>query len=247
VKAAASRIVQVDELDLDFVPRSWPFAVQRAGEIARHWRERIAAQPKLYDGRVLLLGAHELTTRRDGAAVLRGSYFEARFSAFLAWRDFGFPDAQVCNAFSMAALQSSDGAYLLGEMGVQTANAGSIYFASGTPDPQDIVADKVDLAASVRRELQEETGLAPSDVTMAAGWTVVYAPPRIACMKAMRIDMAASQARTRIEAFLARETEPELARMHVVGTVSDIDASRSPAFIVDYLRRAFGESQSSVG
>jgi 8-oxo-dGTP pyrophosphatase MutT (NUDIX family) len=247
VKAVASRIVQVDELDLDFEPRSWPFAVQRADEIARHWRERSAAQPKLYDGRVLLLGAHEFITRRDGAAVLRGSYFEASFSAFLAWRDFGFPDAEVCNAFSMAALQSSDGAFLLGEMDAHTANAGSIYFAAGTPDPQDIVARKVDLTASVERELQEEIGLAPSEVTMAPGWTLVYAPPRIACMKAMRIDIAALQAKARIEAFLARETEPELARMHVVGTVSDIDALRSPAFIVDYLQHVLGKNQSSVG
>jgi 8-oxo-dGTP pyrophosphatase MutT (NUDIX family) len=242
VTGAASRIVDVDELDLDFAPRPWGFALQRAADIAEHWRRRVAAQPRLYDGRVLLLGEHEFAPRSDGTCVLRGSYFEASFSAFLAWRDFGFPDAQVCNAFSMAALRASDGAFLLGEMGAHTANAGAIYFAAGTPDPQDVVAGKVDLAASVARELLEETGLAPADVGVAPGWTLIYAPPRIACMRRMRISLPAAAAKAHIEAFLSREAEPELARIHVVATAADIDAARSPAFIVDYLRHAMAEA-----
>ena len=196
----------------------------------------------MFDGRVLLLGAHEFSARDDGATTLRGTYFEVDFSAFLAWRDFGFPDAQVRNAFAMAALQSSDGAFLLGEMGAHTANAGSIYFAGGTPDALDIFAGKVDLTASVMRELQEETGLTPEDVATAPGWTIVDAPPRIACLKPMRIAATASQAKARIEAFLAQDRQPELARIHVVGALADIEAARSPAFIVDYLRRELAAS-----
>jgi len=247
VTPAPSRIVEVAELDLDFRPEPWSFAVKRAEDIADHWRNRKLAQPRLYDGRVLLLGSHEFDRRADGASVLRGTYFETSFSAFLAWRDFNFPDAQVCNAFSMAALRTFDGAFLLGEMGSHTANAGSIYFASGTPDPQDVVSGKVDLAASVERELLEETGLASAEVEIAPGWTLVYAPPRIACMKAMRIDIAACRAKERIDAFLASEVDPELARMHIVATAADIDASRSPTFIVDYLQHAFRKDHSSVG
>ena len=59
---------------------------------------------------------------------------EARSEKSLAWRDFGFPDANIANGFSMAALLSADGAFDLGEMAPHTANAGAIYFPSGTPD-----------------------------------------------------------------------------------------------------------------
>jgi 8-oxo-dGTP pyrophosphatase MutT (NUDIX family) len=244
LKAGASRILDVAELDFAFEPREWPFAVERADDIARHWRQRKAQKPQMFNGRVLLLGQHEFISRHDGATILRGSYFEVDFSAFLAWRDFGFPDSPVCNCFSMAALRSMDGAFLLGEMGAHTANAGSIYFAAGTPDAQDVFAGKVDLAASVARELREETGLGADDVAMAPNWTIVYAPPRIACIKLTRVAASAFEVKARMDAFLRKENQPELARIHVVAAPADIDAARSPAFIIDYLRYALGADQS---
>jgi 8-oxo-dGTP pyrophosphatase MutT (NUDIX family) len=240
VTGARSRILGVAELDFAFEPRPWAFASERADAIAQHWRKRKAAKPELFDCRVLLLGRHEFLTRGDGATILSGGFFEVDFSAFLAWRDFGFPDAEVCNCFSTAALRSADGAFLLGEMAEHTANSGMIYFAAGTPDPKDVFAGKVDLAASVKRELLEETGIASAEVAMAPGWTVVHAPPRIACMKSAQLAMSAEQAKARIEAFLSAEPQPELARIHVVASPRDIDAKRSPAFVVDYLRHALG-------
>lgn len=235
--SSALRIVEVAELDFAYQPRPWPFAIERAADIAQHWRERTAERPEMFDGRVLLLGSREFAWRGDGAKVLRGAYFEVDYSAFLAWRDFGFPDAQVGNCFSMAALRSSDGAFLLGEMGAHTANAGLIYFAAGTPDAHDIFDGRVDLMANIQRELREETGVTPDEVALGAGWTVVDTGHRIACLKTARLAMTASAAKARIEAFLARETQPELARMHIVRTSADIDGARVPPFIVGYLRR----------
>ena len=82
----------------------------------------------------------------DGhAPVFRCAYLETDFKAFLAWRDFGMPAAGIRNAFGMAALISADGAFILGEMASHTANAGRIYFASGTPDPSDILSETVDI------------------------------------------------------------------------------------------------------
>ena len=103
---------------------------------------------------------------RTAPLVLRGDYFETDFADFLAWRDFGFPGESVCNGFSMAALQGSDGAFLLGEMAAHTANAGAIYFAAGTPDRQDVFGERVDLAASVTRELEEETGVSAAEIRL---------------------------------------------------------------------------------
>ncbi|MGD1016400.1 MAG: hypothetical protein ABR863_08175 [Roseiarcus sp.] len=152
----ASRIVELAELDLALVARPWPFAEAEAAAIAAHWRTRLAAKPRLYNGRVLLLGEHALERRADGAQALRGAFFETDYAAFIAWRDFGYPDAQVCNAFSAAALASRDGAFLLGEMAAHTLNAGAIYFPCGTPDPKDVFAGRVDLEQSAARELEEE-------------------------------------------------------------------------------------------
>jgi 8-oxo-dGTP pyrophosphatase MutT (NUDIX family) len=239
---AGARIFKVAELDCLFEPRRWAFAEDRAGEIADHWEARKAALPSLFDGRVLLSGRHNFVKREDGATVLRGAYFEVDYKAFLAWRDFGFPDASVCNCFSMAALQSSDGAFLLGEMAAHTANAGSVYFAAGTPDPSDIFGARVDLAASVRRELQEETGISPDEVAMAPDWTIVCQPPRIACMKIMRMSETAQTTKRRVEAFLAREPKAELRRVHIVRRSRDIEKINCPGFVADFLRYALGEA-----
>ena len=55
------------------------------------------------------------------------SYFETDFASFLAWRDWGFPDAGVFNGFGVGALRAADGAFVLGEMAHHTSNAGRNY------------------------------------------------------------------------------------------------------------------------
>jgi 8-oxo-dGTP pyrophosphatase MutT (NUDIX family) len=239
-----ARIETIDALDLSLTQRAWPFAESEAERIAAHWRTRIAAKPKLFNGRVLLMGRHAIERAREGA-TLRGEYFETDFAAFLAWRDFGYPDPAVINTFSMAALIGSDGGFLVGEMAPHTSNAGAIYFPAGTPDRKDVFAGKVDLTASALRELNEETGVEPREVTFAPAWTVVYAPPRIACLKIMRLAEPAETVRTRIEAFLAKDKEPELSAMQVVRSAGDVDRRHTPAFLVDFFDYAF--AQRSVG
>ena len=240
---SGSRILEVAEFDLRVERFDWPFAIERAAEIRSHWEKRRAAQPSLFNGRVLLMARHAFETRTDGTILLRGSYFETDFADFLAWRDFGFPGESVCNGFSMAALRGSDGAFLLGEMAAHTANAGAIYFAAGTPDRQDVFGDRLDLEASVRRELEEETGISARETRYDPSWIVIDAPPRIACMKVMRLAVAAGEAKTRIEAFLARETHPELARIHIARRPEDIDPARAPAFVIDFLSYALKKGE----
>jgi hypothetical protein len=238
-------VLQVAELDLIFEPSRWAFAERRAASIAAHWARLRKTKPTLFNGRVLLLGRRVIEARPDGALKLKGVYFETDYADFLAWREFGYPGEPVDNCFSMAALRGADGAFLLGEMAAHTYSAGQIYFPAGTPDPNDVFEGRVDLEASVRRELFEETGVKSGETTIAPDWTLVFAPQRIACMKLMRLAVSAARVKARIDAFLARDPHSEFSSMHIVRSAYDIDETRVPIFVAEYLRSAF--AQRSVG
>src|SRR4051812_36205297 len=126
-------IHRVARLDLTFKPWVWPFALERRDEIAAHFAQRQAEKPDLFNGRILMARNPRFT-----ADSFAADYFEADFASFLAWRDWDWPDRQVFNGFGMGALRCSDGAFVLGEMGQHTANAGKIYFPAGTPDFSDL-------------------------------------------------------------------------------------------------------------
>lgn len=237
-------IFSVARLATAYRPAPWDFARQEAERIDAHWRKCMAAKPKLFDGKVLLLRHAEFFETPEGLGF-RGEFFDTDFRNFLAWRDFGFPDREVFNCFSMAALRSSDGAYLLGEMGGHTMTAGQIYFAAGTPDLNDVYGETVDLAASVARELREETGFEPDEAPVSSGWRLVVEGPRIACMQERRLALSAEEACARAEKFILRDPDPELARLHAVRGPEDIDAERMPGFIRTFLRDAF-RAQANV-
>jgi 8-oxo-dGTP pyrophosphatase MutT (NUDIX family) len=234
-----TRIEAVDALDFRMTSGVWDFSQARADEIAAHWRRRHAEQPKLFNGRVLVLARHALEGR-----TLRGEFIETDFADFLAWREFGLPASNACNGFSMAALRGADGGFLLGEMSPHTASAGAIYFPAGTPDLQDVFGGVVDLEASARRELTEETGLDPTEADVAPGWTIVRAPGRVACMKPMRLRVPAEEARARIEAQLASEARPEFCRIHVVRSEADF-RPRMPEFVRAFMAQVFEVERGS--
>ena len=232
---APPRIEEIASIDLRLRPQPWPFAIERALEIDAHWAELSRANPHHYNGRVLLMRNLAVEPAATGRR-LAGTCFIAEYKAFLAWRDFGFPDQTISNVFAMAALRSADGAYLLGEMAQSTANPGLIYFPAGTPDPGDLEGDAVDLEGSVLRELEEETGIGAQDVALEPGWSVVFQGPRVACMKNTRSSLSAAELVARGAAFIAEEELPELAGLKAVFTVQDLDEERMPDFILTYLR-----------
>ena len=236
-----AHLLEVAELDLAFESSRWEFAERQAAAIATHWARLTKAKPSLFNGRVLLLGKRLIDTRPDGTLRLKGVYFETDYADFVAWTEFGHPGGPVDNCFAMAALRSDDGAFLLGEMAHHTYSAGQIYFPAGTPDPDDVFDDRVDLEASARRELLEETGLLADETSIEPGWTVVIASQRIACMKLMTFPLPAIPLKARIEAFLARDPLAEFVRMHIVRDLEDIDEERVPSFVADYLRYAFAQ------
>jgi 8-oxo-dGTP pyrophosphatase MutT (NUDIX family) len=219
----------IERLELGIAPYAWPFALERRGEIADHFATLRRAKPEIWNGRVLLMKDAAI-----GDGVLRGTYFETGFADFMAWRDWGFPDRAVRNGFSMGALRGSDGGFLLGVMSAFTANAGRVYFPAGTPEPADIVGGSVDLLGSVLRELQEETGLDPADLSVAQDWTVVDHGPRLALMKSIDADRPAEVLRGEVLRHLASEARPELADIRIVRSPHDFDPAM-PDFVTAYL------------
>jgi 8-oxo-dGTP pyrophosphatase MutT (NUDIX family) len=226
-------IHRVTTLDLPLAPWSWPFAEQRRAEIDAHFANVQRAKPKIWNGRVLL-GRNPVFNENRFTA----SYFETDFSSFLAWRDWGFADQSVFNGFGMGALRCSDGAFVLGEMASHTANAGRIYFPSGTPDLDDIADGAVDLAGSVAREVAEETGLTPADYHADADWHCVVLGASVAIIRVLHVDMRGEHLREKIEKNLAWQSQPELSAIHLVRRLSDFTAAM-PLFVTAFLETQF--------
>jgi hypothetical protein len=228
-------IHRVTALDLKVEAWPWPWAAAERERIAAHFVEKQRERPKIWNGRVLLARKAVFSGGR-----LSASYFETDFANLLAWRDWGVPDRTIFNGFGMGALRSSDGAFVLGEMDGATVNAGSIYFPAGTPDPNDVADGALDLAGSVAREMEEETGLMPGDYRPAPHWDCVVVDAAVAMIRILEIDMPGDALKTRIEANLARQEHPELCGIHLARTRADFHASM-PHFIIAFLENQFDE------
>ncbi|MDX7951081.1 NUDIX domain-containing protein [Lichenihabitans sp. Uapishka_5] len=237
-------VIEAAAVTCDVVAFDWPYARHEAEAIEANWLRRVARTPEIWNGRVLLMRDGTL---QAGSArpVFHGRCFETDFKTFLGWRDAGFPSAGVRNVFSMAALESQDGAFILGEMAPHTAPAGQVYFPSGTPDPKDVSQGRVDLEASARRELGEETGLDPAELTWIDGMTLVTSPIRLCCMKRVVSRLPADVLVAQIHSWLATDPQPELARMHVVRGPADITPAM-PAFVVAYLNHRFAATDPAA-
>jgi hypothetical protein len=228
-------IHRVTSLDLRVESWSWPFAAARCAEISAHFAEKQREKPKMWNGRVLL-GRNPVFAGNRFTAC----YFETDFASFLAWRDWGFPDKDVFNGFGMGALRCADGAFVLGEMGQHTSNAGRIYFPSGTPDLDDVIDGMVDISGSVARELEEETGLMPGDYRSETDWHCIYTGRAVAMMRLLHVDMPGEALRAKIMGNLALQQSPELSAIHLVRGTRDLTAAM-PRFVT-----AFIEAQLSL-
>lgn len=229
-------VVPLARIEARLVSYDWGWARDNAERVAENWERRRAARPALFDGPVLLACACAVT---EGAC--RIDFFETTYSRFIAYRDGGSPDGHVANAFAAVVPWSRDGAVVLGEMGPQTANAGQIYFACGTPDRDDVRGAGVDLAGSAGRELREETGLA-LDERAEASWVLLRGDGQLAFLRPVRFGESADDLAARMERHRLTEAEPELARFVIARGAADIDAARMPPFVRAYLASAFGDA-----
>jgi 8-oxo-dGTP pyrophosphatase MutT (NUDIX family) len=220
-------VIPLDRFDLAVAPFDWPFAAARCADIEAHFAARCLTAPGMWNGRILLMRDYAFA-----GGTLRGSFFEADYAAFLAWQEWGFPDRSVANCFSLGALRAADGAYLLGVMGPHTANAGSIYFPAGTPDPKDVRAGTVDFAGSIVREIAEETGL--TGVTVGSRWHAVVDGQYVALITTIERTETAEVLRQAMLRHLASEAQPELSDIRIVRSAADFDP-KMPRFVPAYL------------
>jgi 8-oxo-dGTP pyrophosphatase MutT (NUDIX family) len=228
-------IIRLTEIDATLGDHDWAFPREQRAAIDAFWAKRQAGAPAMFDGRVLL--QHEGYAAGD---IFRAKYFETSYSSFLAWLQMGVPGRLPRNGFAMAALRASDGAFLLGKMAENTANAGKVYFAAGTPDLEDVTSDgRVDLAGSVTRELMEETGLRLDEVRVGTGWTAVFAEKRIAFMREVAIDMPAHEVRLLILERMKTLHEEELSDIVIIRSMADCAPHNMPSFMLDYLAYVF--------
>ena len=223
-------VTRVERLDLRFEPKSWAFAEERRAEIDALFAEKQRANPRLWNGRVLLLHRFKID-----AAVLRGAFLETDYASLNSWLSWGRPDADIWDCFGAAAVMGSDGAFLLGKMAAHTANAGRIYFPCGTPDPSDIVDGKVDFEHSIGRELLEETGLRAGEFQAEPGWTILQERGRIVAYKVLRAGEPGEALKGRVEAHIKRDAHSELAAVHLVRDLSDITTA-IPDYAAAFLR-----------
>lgn len=211
---------------LDFkAGAEWDYPTQNATAIAEEWTRQTAANPALYDGRMLICVDWSFEGGR-----LSGRLAEIPYAAFIHWRNTGCPDRTAANVFGSAVVMSADGAMIMGRMAAHTSNADLIYPFAGSLEPADVDASgTVQVRASAVRELAEESGLDAARATRGDP-LAIRDGPRLSIAYLFRFPETADQLTAKIEAELARQVRPEVSEVVVVRGRSDIDVGRMPGY-----------------
>jgi hypothetical protein len=153
-----NQVLDVATVRLTTSAQPWAFAVENQDAIDAHWTARQRQQPNFFNGTVLVLAGYDVTAER----CLDARFLWTDFKSFLFWRESGWPDRTVMDAFGSALIFSASGKLLLGQQRDGHLNGGLCYPPSGFIDAADVTAEgAIDIEHSVRREIDEE---------LASGW-----------------------------------------------------------------------------
>lgn len=223
----------VRSLDLKVSSDPHPLDLSSAEDVAENWEREVAANPSLFNGKIIL---QRQIRYRDGHVAAEGHV--TSFSTFLWWRRQ--PElAGACHLFGYPVIVSADGALIAVEMASHTANPGQVYFAAGSLDLTDLVDGRCDIDANMRREVREETGL---DLDLAHADPVLYASyrsKRLTLVRLFTYDLTAKALVERINAFARDCVEPEIARAVAIRT-GDPAAERYGVAMLPILAWYFG-------
>lgn len=224
----APSIIPIAGTDIRMVPGDWPMPAALRAQVGSCWAELLAANPHLWDGRILAV----TTPRIDADGVLHAKAMEDAYSVFLTWRGAGFPEIGLHNLFGSALIASSDGALIYGVMGAETANAGRVYPPGGSLEPRDVLADgRADVARSTDLELEEETGL-PASAARKGALVAVFAGPRVSIARMYHFDDTADRLIARIRANLDAQDHRELADVVAIRSRSDAEQAGAVPYAV---------------
>lgn len=196
-------ILPVDVIDVVLDPAPHPYEIGNEAAIQRSWVEEKAAKPALFDGTVVLLATLRY---RDGR--IEGRCHAVRYATFLHWRGTRAGTAQ--HAFAHAMLVSSDNALIAVRMAGHTVNAGKVYFAAGSFEPEDFPSGRVDADLNMRREVLEETGLDLATASADDRYHALSTSRGTVIVRRYFFRETADELVRRIEAFVAKEVEPEI-------------------------------------
>ncbi len=220
------QVTYVQACDLTVSDEAWPFATLNAEAIEAHWQRRHAENPSYFNGCIYVLAQSRLEDQ-----LFSGRLIAAEFKAFLYWKEMGQPDTTVCDVFGSALIRSGDGAILLGRQRAGNLNAGLVYLPGGFIDPRDRNADsRVDIRASVLREVAEETGLLARTLAVSDGFLITTVGQQVSIAVEFVGDGDAAAMMAFMRAAVAHEAEPELEEIVAVRRVADLDALPMPEF-----------------
>lgn len=217
----------------------WPLAMRDRTAIDAAWSEALAANPRYFNGTVFVLRYAQHTDEMFEAEV--GA---AEFKTFLYWRDDPRRDPAVRDVFGTAVVVGADGAVMLGVQGAGQLNTGLAYPPGGLIDPRDLRPDgTIDIAASIARELLEETGLGPAaasgGLVSAPGFLVTVADHFVSIAIVYRSPERARQIADRVTAFIKADRDPELERVVFVASLRDAAGIPSPPHVALLIAHLF--------
>ena len=223
---AGPRVIAVEQCDLIVTQERWPFAERNGAAIDAHWMRRAAENPTYFNGSIHILCEFAIEGGRFSGRLLRTD-----FKSFLYWRETGEPDRSVFDAFGSALIRSRDGAIVLGRQRAGNINAGLSYLPGGFIDVRDVdAAGGVDIRASVLREVAEETGLGPADLTADPGYVITVSKQQISIAVAITAHDEAATLAARIRQHISRDPFSELEDVAIVRTEQDLDMLATPAY-----------------
>ncbi len=197
----------------------WQYARTNAAAIDRHWDAARLVNAGYFNGVIHLID--DMTF--DGAA-LSARLLRTDFKSYLYWRHRGFEEAGVLDGFGSALIRSASGTIILGRQRPGNINAGLSYLPGGFIDARDAASDgTIDLAASVWRELAEETGLGPDDLVAGEGYYLTCDGAQVSLALPVTARLSTSDLMDKIDRHLAADPDPELAGIVAVREAADID------------------------
>lgn len=218
-------VFPVARIELSVKAGDHPFHLGEAEAAQENWKREIAANPALYDGRMIF--QHRLSVSESAVA---GEAYVTPFSTFLWWRKQK-ERTRGFHVFAFPIAVSSDGAIIAIRMAQHTANPGQIYCAAGSLDENDIVDGRCDIDGNMRREVMEETGLDLDAAAAEPGYYATHANRSVTLFRVFRFPWTAKEMLEKIEAHMLVDEEKEIDGAVAIRSADPAAHHYSPAML----------------